>query len=76
MKQVTAWFILAAPILILAVDVWVYFRFGPDDTITGVVRDWSKESWLPEAVFLAGCLLLWLHLFRGLPWESEVSGGR
>ena len=69
MRAVTIWFILTAPILILIVDWIVYFRWGQAATITGVVREWSKDSWLPEVVFMAGVLLLWLHLFRGVPSE-------
>lgn len=64
MRQVTVWFILTAPFLILAVDGWVWWKFGSEHTITGVVRGWSEDSWLPEVFFLAGCLMLWLHLFR------------
>ena len=70
MKQVTSWFILAAPLVILALDWLVYFRHGPEHTITGVVREWSKDSWLPEAVFMAGVFLLWIHLFRRWPGEK------
>lgn len=67
MRQVTSLFILAAPLAILAADWWVYERFGPEHTITGVVRGWARDSWLPEAVFIAGCLVLYLHLFWGFP---------
>jgi hypothetical protein len=67
MKSVTSWFVLTAPFLILLTDALVYLLFGYEATITGVVRSWHEKSYLPEVLFLVGCLLLYLHLFRNLP---------
>ncbi len=65
MKTVTTWFILLAPFAILLVDYLVFWAFGTEATITGVVRAWSEESAWPEVIFLAGVVLLYAHLYRG-----------
>lgn len=64
-RDVTAWFIIVAPFLILYVDYVILVSVGVDATITGVTRSWSRVSNWPEFVYVSFTLLLYLHLFRG-----------
>jgi hypothetical protein len=64
MREVTELFVLTAPALILAVDLLVAAWFGPQATITDVVRGWAARSAWPEAVYLLLFGLLYVHLFR------------
>ncbi len=67
MREITARFILWAPVLILAVDGLVWHFFGREATITGVVQDWAEKSTCPEFVYVVGCAILYFHLFKGWP---------
>lgn len=67
MREVTAWFIIAAPIVILLVDIAVFAVFGEDATITGVVRYWSKKTAWPEFAYVVFTAALYVHLFRSWP---------
>ena len=64
MRDVTAWFVIVAPPLVLVADAVVFFLDGYEATITAVIRDWSEDSCIPEVVFIVGAVLLWGHLFR------------
>lgn len=67
MRQITTLFIITAPVLILFCD-WLAYRYcGYEATITAVVRDWHAKSSWPEVIFLLGCVVLYLHLFRDWP---------
>lgn len=70
MRDVTAWFVLLGPPLVLLVDWLVYFRCGYPATITAVVREWHSQSVIPEVLFVAGIIILWLHLFHDFPDQS------
>ena len=67
MRDFTAYFILLAPLAILATDCFVWIRFGTEATITGVVRGWAEKSDWPEVVFVVGVVVLYYHLFRDFP---------
>lgn len=67
MRTLTVWFVLLAPIAILLLDAVIYLIDGYGSTITAVVRDWHEASRWPEFLFLAGCLVLWMHFFRNWP---------
>lgn len=67
MRNLTSWFVLTAPLAILAADALIYYFDGYSATITAVVRGWAEQSSWPEFVFLLGCVLLYAHLFRGWP---------
>lgn len=63
-KHITSWVVILGPIVVLGLD-WLVFRFfGYEATITGVVRTWAEKSAWPEAVYLLGALVLYLHLYR------------
>lgn len=66
-KDITAWFIIIAPILILIVDYVIFVNFGESATITGVVRAWNKRFSSIEVLYLVGVAVLYVHLFRGWP---------
>lgn len=65
MRDITAWFILIAPLVILTMDGIVWWFCSSGCTITGVVREWAMESPWPEALYVLGVVVLYLHLFRG-----------
>ena len=68
MKIITTWFILLGPPLVLLTDYLVSLVFDSEATITWVVRSWAARSSWPEFIFVAGALILYLHLFRFWPW--------
>lgn len=65
MRNVTAWFTLLLPPLILLADMLVMLAWGYHSTITAVVRQWASESAWAEAMYVVAALALYLHLFRG-----------
>ena len=67
MREVTGWFVLIAPLVILLTDWVVYQQYGYTATITAVVREWHEQSTWPEFVFVVGVGILYLHLFRNWP---------
>lgn len=64
MRDVTAWFVIVAPPLILITDGVVFVFYGYEATITSVVREWADRSPIPEVAFVLGATLLYIHLFR------------
>lgn len=67
MRDVTGWFVLLAPLVILGTDYLVYVYCGYEATITAVVREWHLKTGWAEFVFLTGVVLLYVHLFRDWP---------
>ncbi len=65
-RQLTSAVIIAAPLILICYDVFVYFTFGVTTTITDVVRGWNRASLWPEIIYVVGVVGLWLHLFRGI----------
>lgn len=67
MRDVTAWFVILAPLAIFGTDMLVWGVFGASATITDVVRSWAaRSSWI-EWAYLVGATLLYVHLFRSWP---------
>ncbi len=66
-RQVTAQFIVLAPLVILAVDFYLEWYVSPDATITAVVRDWHAKSPWPKFIYVVGVVVLYLHLFERWP---------
>lgn len=67
MRDITARFVLVAPLVILGLDGLVWHFFGARATITAVVRDWHDDTPWTEFIFVAGCTLLYFHFFRDWP---------
>jgi hypothetical protein len=66
-RDITAQFIILAPLLILAVDFYIEHFVCPSATITAVVRQWSLASSWPKFVYVVGTVVLYLHLFEKWP---------
>ena len=63
-RILTALVIVLAPLLVVVYDVLALLCWGADVTITDVVRGWAEKSPWPEAVYVIGAGLLYLHFFR------------
>ena len=66
-QRYTSLFVLIAPIAILLIDFIVYWLYGYDATITGVVRSWAEKSTWPMFIYIIGTVILGLHFFTGWP---------
>ena len=66
-RDVTAWFVLLAPALVFAFDMYVEHFVCHSATITAVVRGWHRQNSWAQCVYIVGVILLYLHFFCGWP---------
>ena len=68
-RDTTTWVVLG---LLLAPFVWdgiAVATWGPQYTITHVLRYWQGQFWPLKYLTAIAMLLLWLHLFP--PWKVD-----
>jgi hypothetical protein len=71
-RQFTAMVLVFASLLLVSWDVFSYFYFGPDSTISVVVNDYAWGS--PLGIFLTGFAVgaLMVHFLKWAPLEKQL----
>jgi succinate dehydrogenase hydrophobic anchor subunit len=72
-NQITAILIVFGGIFFVLYDMFAFYFFTPEDTISYVVNEWAWAN--PLGIFIAGCVLggLTVHFLSWAPLEKQVN---